>query len=406
MIRILLVDDQNLVQQGIKSLLDQDSDLKVIGTVKDGRSAVNQIDLLRPDIVLLDIEMPGMDGITATKYISHLSPNTKVIILSSHEDKKYLTRALMAGAKAYILKDSLMKDLKQAILAVNGGYSHIESRLLAKIFDPNNLKLDGSKSEPETNKVNHQSQKPPSQKPPSQKPPNQKPPNQKPQSHSVHRTQNTPVNLQSQEISVAVPTAKQPLLSQDKVVSQVTDSVTDSDALVKKKPDASIAKPPTIVQTTVNSEAVNSEAVNSEAVNSEVELYRNNLSEDQEQNHSPVTNRFLPSVVVQRSSSKLSSTSKGIFLQLSVVVSRGKNYLRHIISKPQILKYKTKLTQLYQSTLSQCEPIVRSLKAKLSQYKSRLSPIIKRWYERGWLANAGLVLLGIITIIIIHRMFS
>ncbi|MGB5634464.1 MAG: response regulator transcription factor, partial [Waterburya sp.] len=191
MIRILLVDDQNLVQQGIKSLLDQDSDLKVIGTVKDGRSAVNQIDLLRPDIVLLDIEMPGMDGITATKYISHLSPNTKVIILSSHEDKKYLTRALMAGAKAYILKDSLMKDLKQAILAVNGGYSHIESRLLAKIFDPNNLKLDGSKSEPETNKVNHQSQKPPSQKPPSQKPPNQKP-----QSHSVHRTQNTPVNLQ------------------------------------------------------------------------------------------------------------------------------------------------------------------------------------------------------------------
>ena len=140
MIRILLVDDQHLVQQGIKSLLDRDRELIVIGAVDDGRSAVKEIEYLRPDIVLLDIEMPGMDGITATKYITRLSPRTKVIILSSHEDKKYVTQALMAGAKGYILKSSTMSDLKQTIVAVNNGYSQINSKLLAKVFDPSNFK--------------------------------------------------------------------------------------------------------------------------------------------------------------------------------------------------------------------------------------------------------------------------
>ncbi len=393
MIRILLVDDQNLVQQGIKSLLDQDSDVKVIGTVKDGRSAVKQIDVLRPDIVLLDIEMPGMDGITATKYISRLSPHTKVIILSSHEDKKYLTQALMAGAKAYILKSSLLKDLKQAILAVNCGYSHIESRLLAKIFAPNNLKLRGGKTEPEADKVNHQ--------------------NRKPQSSSVNQTQNTAVNLQSQEIpqeiNDPVPTAKQSLRSQDEV-----SQVTKSDTFVAKKPDESKATLDSIAPTTVNSELVDQNDL-AKPVEVEVEVDQNNNQinpntsfEEPEPNNSAVPNQFLPAVIAPHSSSKLSSTPKRIFAQLSVVVLRGKNHLQHIISvsKPHFLKYKTKVTQFYQSKVSQCEPIVRSLKAKLSQYQSRFSPIIKRWHEKGWLSNIGLILLGIITTIIVHQMFS
>ena len=391
MIRILLVDDQNLVQQGIKSLLDQDSDLKVIGTVKDGRSAVKQIDVLRPDIVLLDIEMPGMDGITATKYISRLSPHTKVIILSSHEDKKYLTQALMAGAKAYILKSSLLKDLKQAILAVNCGYSHIESRLLAKIFNPNNLKFRGGKTEPEATKVNHQ--------------------NQKPQSSSVDQTQNTLVDLPPQEINDAVPTAKQSFPPQDEV-----SQVTESDTFVAKKPDESKAKLDSIAPTTVKSELVEqNDLVKSVEVEVEVEVDHNNnqfnrntSSEEQEPNNSAVPNQFLPAVITPHSSSKLSSTPKIIFTQLSVVVLRGKNHLQHIISvsKPHFLRYQTKVTQFYQLKVSQCEPIVRSLKTKLSQYQSRLSPIIKRLHEKGWLSNIGLIFLGIITTIIVHKMFS
>ena len=157
MIRILIVDDQNLVQQGIKSLLDRDLDFKVIGTVKDGRHAVQQIAQIHPDIVLLDIEMPGMDGITTTKYINRVSPKTKVIILSSHEDKKYVTRALMAGAKGYLLKTSLMTDLKQAISAVQNGYSQIDSRLLAKVFDPQNVRVKKVRPDLEESKVHSDS---------------------------------------------------------------------------------------------------------------------------------------------------------------------------------------------------------------------------------------------------------
>ena len=146
MIRILLVDDQNLVQQGIKLLLEQDDKFKVIGMARDGRSAIRQINFLHPDIVLLDIEIPEMNGISVTKYINHFFPQTKVIILSSHENKKYLIQALVAGAKSYILKNSLMTDLKDAILAVDRGYSQIESRLLAKVLNSGNLKSSSAKS--------------------------------------------------------------------------------------------------------------------------------------------------------------------------------------------------------------------------------------------------------------------
>lgn len=139
MIRILIVDDQNLVRQGIKSLIDKDLNFEIVGMVGDGRDAIKQVELLRPDIVLLDIEMPKMNGISTTKHISNLAPDTKVIILSSHEDEKYILQALVAGARGYIIKSSLSINLKQAILAVNSGYSHIESRLLAKVFNSENI---------------------------------------------------------------------------------------------------------------------------------------------------------------------------------------------------------------------------------------------------------------------------
>lgn len=140
MIRILIASEQSSMRQEIKSLLNKDPDFKAIAIVRDGRSAVKQVDLLSPDIVLLELEMPVMNGITAAKYINHLYPDTKVIILSSREEPKYVVQSLVAGAKAYILQHSLRTDLKQMIIAVNSGYSQIESRLLTKIFKPVNLK--------------------------------------------------------------------------------------------------------------------------------------------------------------------------------------------------------------------------------------------------------------------------
>lgn len=134
MIRILLVDDQNIVRQGIQALLEPRPKLLVAGTAEDGNSAIEQVGIIMPDIVLMDIEMPVMNGITATQKICQQFPKTKVLVLSSHEDLESVTQALEAGAEGYLLKNTLAEDLEQAIWAVYRGRSQIESKLLKEVF--------------------------------------------------------------------------------------------------------------------------------------------------------------------------------------------------------------------------------------------------------------------------------
>jgi DNA-binding NarL/FixJ family response regulator len=134
MIRILLVDDQNIVRQGLQALLEPRLKLKVVGTAPDGNSAIEQVETLRPDIVLIDIEMPRMSGITATRKICQQFPTTKVLVLSSHENREYVAEALRAGAEGYLLKNTLAEDLEQAIWSVYRGQSQIESRLLKEVL--------------------------------------------------------------------------------------------------------------------------------------------------------------------------------------------------------------------------------------------------------------------------------
>ena len=134
MIRILLVDDQNIVRQGIQALLEPRPKLKVVGTAEDGDSAIEQVGTLMPDVVLMDIEMPVMSGITATQKICQQFPETKVLVLSSHEDRESVTQALEAGAEGYLLKNTLAEDLEQAIWSVYRGRSQIESKLLKEVF--------------------------------------------------------------------------------------------------------------------------------------------------------------------------------------------------------------------------------------------------------------------------------
>lgn len=383
MIRILLVDDQNLVRQGIKSLLEQDFNFHIVGTVKNGHDALKQVELLSPDIVLLDIEMPGMDGITAAKYINHSSPQTKVIILSSHEDEEYLTQAFMAGAKAYMLKDSLMTDLKQAILAVNNGYSQIESRLLAKIFDPNNIQFYKSKSEAENQKIAHHSRK----------------------SHdSVVEIppRETPEYEQAEEKSIiSVSSVKQPLLSPGEV-----SEVNVSEPIILKNPESEVNLSNLNVAKTVNQNNV-VELLRSNHNHNNSQFNHNTQSKfNEEKNLSTVTNQFLPLPHIQSSAAELDSTSKSTQTQLLKVILKSKNYLQKITNKPPFLKYKIKITQFYQSKTLQYEPQIKLCQAKLVYYQSRLCPIIKHWHETGLLANVGLVFLGIITVLIIHQVFS
>jgi HlyD family secretion protein len=134
MIRILIVEDQNIIRQGIQALLEPKPKLKVVGTAEDGNSAIEQVGTLMPDLVLMDIEMPEMNGITATQKICQQFPKTKVLVLSSHEDREYVTQALRAGAEGYLLKNTLAEDLEQAIWSVYQGRSQIESRLLRGVL--------------------------------------------------------------------------------------------------------------------------------------------------------------------------------------------------------------------------------------------------------------------------------
>ncbi len=122
-IRILLADDHTLMRAGLRVLLERQPDLAVVGEAEDGRQAVQLVETLQPDVVVLDIAMPNLNGIEATRQIVAKSPRTAVVILSMHSDESYILRSLKAGARAYLLKDSAEADLIRAIHAVRDGKS-------------------------------------------------------------------------------------------------------------------------------------------------------------------------------------------------------------------------------------------------------------------------------------------
>ena len=131
-IEILLADDQFTILEGIKTILEPEPEIEVVGTARDGQSAIALVKKLRPDILLMDIEMPNMNGISATKYICKYFPNTTVIVLTSHKDQDYIAEALLAGASGYLWKGNLIGDLKQEICSFGKGYSGVKARLLIK----------------------------------------------------------------------------------------------------------------------------------------------------------------------------------------------------------------------------------------------------------------------------------
>jgi two-component system, NarL family, response regulator NreC len=120
-IRILLADDHNVMRGGLRVLLERQPGFKVVGEASDGRQAVEQAEATKPDIIVLDIAMPNLSGIEAAQRISTQLPHTRIIILSMHSDESYVLRALKAGAKGYLLKDSAENDLIEAIKSVDEG---------------------------------------------------------------------------------------------------------------------------------------------------------------------------------------------------------------------------------------------------------------------------------------------
>jgi DNA-binding NarL/FixJ family response regulator len=133
-IRIVLADDHTIVRNGLRALLERNSKLMVVGEAGSGREVIEIVEQELPDVVLMDVGMPLLNGIDATAKVTSLWPKIAVIILSMHSDESYLLRALKAGARGYLLKDSAESDLTNAILAVVSGkafFSPAVSRVLA-----------------------------------------------------------------------------------------------------------------------------------------------------------------------------------------------------------------------------------------------------------------------------------
>lgn len=136
MIKVLLVDDQSIVREGLRSLLQAKPDLEIVGEAENGQVAVEQALNLRPDVVLMDVRMPVMDGVAATRQLREQAPEIKVLVLTTFDDDEYVSQAMHSGAKGYLLKDTPSEEVAQAIRAIQKGYTHLGPGLFEKAIAP------------------------------------------------------------------------------------------------------------------------------------------------------------------------------------------------------------------------------------------------------------------------------
>ena len=134
-LRILLADDHTVVRQGLRKVLEVRPDWEVVAEAGDGREAVRQAEELEPDVAILDITMPLLNGVEATRQIVRRSPSTRVLVLTMHADEAYVNQILQAGATGYLLKDSADVDLIQAVSAVSKGKSFFSPAIARMMLD-------------------------------------------------------------------------------------------------------------------------------------------------------------------------------------------------------------------------------------------------------------------------------
>ncbi len=133
-IRVLIVDDQALFREGLETLLSVQKDIQVVGQACNGREAIEIALKVQPDVVLMDVRMPVLDGVSATKLLKDTQPQCKVIVLTTFEDDEYIFDALRAGALGYLLKDVASENLVEAIQAAAQGKSILEPSVAAKVI--------------------------------------------------------------------------------------------------------------------------------------------------------------------------------------------------------------------------------------------------------------------------------
>lgn len=133
--RILLADDHTLFREGLRRLLEQEDDFQIVGEASDGEEAIGLVEELKPDVVLMDIIMPKLTGVEATKIIKTLNPSTHVLILTAYSDIHYILGLLKAGASGYLMKNARSTEIAQAIRAVKSGESVLDSLATQKLLE-------------------------------------------------------------------------------------------------------------------------------------------------------------------------------------------------------------------------------------------------------------------------------
>lgn len=134
-LRIVVADDHATVRQGLKLLIDSQSDMTVVGEAADGNGVLEQVETLKPDIVVMDISMPGMNGLVATRTLKRVQPDVAIVALTRHEDDTYLKGLLRAGASAYVLKQSAPAEFLRAIRAVAAGGVYLDPAMTSGVAD-------------------------------------------------------------------------------------------------------------------------------------------------------------------------------------------------------------------------------------------------------------------------------
>lgn len=123
-VKVVLADDHEIVRNGIKTLLESEGQIEVLGEASNGMEAIEKVIALKPEIVILDIRMPIMNGIEATAKLREVSPNTKVLILSMHDDEEYIIKSAESGASGYLLKDTNKQEFIKAITTIREGHKY------------------------------------------------------------------------------------------------------------------------------------------------------------------------------------------------------------------------------------------------------------------------------------------
>lgn len=134
MIRVLICDDQDIVRQGLEAILSTVSNIEVVGLARDGAEALELTPKTKPDVVLMDLKMPGMNGIVATQRICDQFPEVKVLVLTTYDADEWVFDAIRSGASGYLLKDTPREDLVRAIEGTASGETHIDPAVGGKLF--------------------------------------------------------------------------------------------------------------------------------------------------------------------------------------------------------------------------------------------------------------------------------